>query len=602
MKQRTLHLALGIACVATSACGGPEASSESVAVSADTVVADTILINGEFYTVNEQQPWAEAIAIKDGKILFVGDEAGVERFQGAQTSVVDLNGKFVLPGFQDAHIHPLEGASISTFFGCYVEDMRRGEPDPEKWVKYLKTCNDMDRPIEWVLGGGHDLSDLVGLGRMPKEILDDAFPDKPAAFMEKSSHSFWVNSLALERAGITKDTRNPQGGLILKDPETREPIGILTDSAGDEIAHFALQQTPALQEARYEALLLSQDMMTSVGITSATNARVYWDRGNAEPWLRAEEEGTLKTRSIMAIWAYPHMEDDAQLAAIKDMYRDDRYEGDNPSLLRWSQVKFYSDGVVSNNSAAVLEPYTRFVHPDLAARPLGGNYFTEERLNRYVSELEEIGFDVHIHALGDRGVRESLNAIEYAQSQNPDLAQNRRHQLTHISMANAADIPRFAALGVVPNIQITYGESEDEMAEEELESEDDGWFSIIANTTAEFTPVLALHDSGARVVLSSDWDVAPMSPLVAIEAMIDFAEGVWSEDDAVAFAIKAYTLNAAYAMHHDDVTGSIEVGKYADLVVLDGNLFEVPKDQISDAAVLATYLAGEKVFESGEDN
>ena len=592
-----------IRCLAfTALVGGLAACAPNDNGAIDEVAADSILFNAEFYTVNEAQPWAEAIAIRDGRIVFVGDEAGAREYEGTNTGVFDLSGNFVLPGFQDAHIHPLEGASLDTFFGCRLEELSNEVGDPELWIEYLKTCDDNERAIEWVLGGGHDLSQLVDIGRMPKEILDEALPDVPVALMEKSSHSFWVNSLALERAGISNDTPDPQGGIIVKDPDTGEPNGILTDSAGDEIAHFALQSTPELQEARYESLLISQDLMTSVGITSATNARVYWDRGNAEPWLRAEEEGTLKTRSIMAIWAYPHMEDGAQLATIKSMYRDDRYEGEDPSLLRWSQVKFYSDGVVSNNSGAVLEPYTRFVYPDLAKRPRGGNYFTEERLKRYITELERVGFDVHIHALADRAVQESLNAIEYAQSQNPDLAGKRRHQLTHISLIDEADIPRFAELGAIPNIQITYGDDGGEPEEEESPPEDEavneegGWISIIANTNARFSPVIDIHGTGARVVISSDWDVSPMSPLVAVQTMIEQSAGRWTKDQALEFVLEAHTLNAAYAMQHDDVTGSIEVGKFADLVVLDDNLFEIPTSSIRHTEIVTTYLSGEPVY------
>ena len=583
-----------------SALAACEAGEDASAIQP---VADRILLNADVYTVNEAQPWAEAIAIRNEKIIFVGDTAGARAHQGPDTDVVDLGGRFVLPGFQDAHIHPLEGASLDTFFGCRLEELSRQVDNPESWLDYLRTCDDDERAIDWVLGGGHDLSQLVDIGRMPKEILDEAMPDVPVALMEKSSHSFWVNSIALERAGITKETPDPQGGIIVRDPVTGEPNGILTDSAGDEIAHFALQATPELQEARYRALLISQDMMTSVGITSATNARVYWDRGNAEPWLRAEKEGTLKTRSIMAIWAYPHMEDDAQLATIKTMYRDDHYQGDTPSLLRWSQVKFYSDGVVSNNSGAVLEPYTRFVYPSLAKRPRGGNYFTEERLKRYITELERVGFDVHIHALADRAVQESLNAIAFAQSQNPNLIGLRRHQLTHISLIDEADIPRFAELGAIPNIQITYGddgsetEEEESLPEDEEVNEEDGWISIIANTKARFSPVINIHETGARVVISSDWDVSPMSPLVAVQTMIEQSEGRWRKDEALEFILKAHTLNAAYAMQHDDVTGSIEIGKFADLVVLDDNFFEIPTDRIRHTEIVTTYLSGEPMYQ-----
>ena len=597
--RKQYRLAAIIVLAATLVACSQESTEREQAI----VAADRILVNADFYTVNETQPWVEAIAITDGRIVYAGDDDGARKFEGENTEIIDLDGRFVLPGFQDAHIHPLEGASLETFFGCRLERLSNEVDNPELWIDYLSTCDDNERVIEFVLGGGHDLSQLVDLGRMPKEILDEAMPGVPVALMEKSSHSFWVSSAALEQAGITKDTPDPQGGIIVRDPDTGEPNGILTDSAGDEMAHFALQATPALQQARYESLLASQDMMTSVGITSATNARVYWDRGNHEPWLRAEQEGTLKTRSIMAIWAYPHMEDDSQLQTIKSMYRDGHYE--DGSLLRWSQVKFYSDGVVSNNSGAVIEPYTRFVYPSLAKRPRGGNYFTEERLNRYITELERVGFDVHIHALADRAVQESLNAIEYAQTQNPELVGKRRHQLTHLSLVHASDIPRFGELGVVPNIQITYGDDggeEEEIAEPPPEDEDSGgsWISLIANTQAEFSPLNEIHDAGGRIVISSDWDVSPMSPLVAVQTFVRDWAGDRTKDEALAFVLKAHTLNPAWAMQHDEVTGSLEVGKFADLVVLDDNLFEIPTNRIRHTRVASTWLAGQVVYEAPE--
>jgi len=551
-------------------------------------VADTVYVNGDVFTVDSERPSAEAFAVKDGAFIYVGSDAGIRNFVGPDTQTVDLQGHFVVPGFQDAHIHPLEGASLRSFYGCRLEEVRQYSKNPEDWIDYIRECGERERPLEWVMGGGHMLSDLIALNRAPRAVLDEALPDTPAAMMEKSAHSFWVNSKALELAGIDADTVDPQGGIVIKDAETSEPVGILTDSAGDEISHFALRATPELQEARYQAILMSQDMMTSQGITSATNARVYWERGNLDPWLRAEEEGVLKTRSVMALWAYPHMEDDKQLAVLQSMYRDGKYE--DGSLLRLSQVKIYADGTISNNSATVLKPYTRLVHPQ--HRHFGVEYFTEERMGKYIAELEKVGFDIHVHALGDRAARETLNAIEYASEQNTGEGFAPRHQLTHLAIVHPDDIDRFAELGATANIQINFDDAD--------ENGDNGVFEdvgLVDNTESLETPVLELAESGANVVLSSDWDVSYMSPLVSVQNMIRWYEEDIDRVDATAFAIKAYTLNAAYAMRHDDVTGSIEPGKYADFVILDQSLFEVPVDQMRQVSVLATYLNGERVYQ-----
>lgn len=564
-----------------------------------TKFADLILRNGSIYTVNQAQPWAEAIAIKNGRISYVGDETGLEVFIGKKTEVVDLKGKFVLPGFQDAHVHPLEGVSLSTFLGCDLVALREKSPNPEDWIEDLKKCNDIDFPHDWILGGGHDIRNLLTLERPPREVLDEVFPDKPAALIEKSSHSTWVNSKALEMMGITRDTPDPIGGIIFKDPKTGEPNGILSDNASDQVIHFALKKTPKLQQARYEALLTSQDYLVEHGITSSTNARVYWDRGNHEPWLRAEKEGTLKNRSIMAIWAYPDKADDMQLPIIKSMYTNDKN-----SLLRWSMVKFYSDGLVQNNSAAVHEKYNYFVNPE--AQPYGLNYFDEKRLAKYITELEKTGFDVHIHAIGDRGVTESLNAIEAAQKNNPNLVSQRRHQITHVEVCRPADILRFGQLGVAANIQINFELSGEvgvshlahrHIDYENIKADDpDLYFKILGDIEVVFSPVLEIAEAGGLMVLSSDWDVASINPLVSIKSMVLRNQEKKSKEELIAFAIKAYTLNAAYVMHHDDTTGSLEVGKWADIAVIDKNIFEVSVEEIDKAKVVWTLLGGEEMY------
>lgn len=555
---------------------------------ADTVIADadTVYTNALVYTVNKRQPWAEAVAVSDGKIEFVGSAQNVLEFVGDNTEIIDLKGRFLMPGFQDAHIHPLEGASLESFYGCRLEELQKREPNPENWIPYIRACKQLNRPIKWVLGGGHDLADLIDLKRMPKDILDEALPNTPAAFMEKSSHSMWVNSQALRETGVTKSTPDPQGGIIIKDPETGEPNGIMLDSAGDELAHKALAQTPDLQEARYEALLLSQDMMAAEGITSATNARVYWQRGNLLPWLRAEREGTLKQRNIMAIWAYPHMADGLQIPALKKMYRDDKN-----SRLRLSQVKFYSDGTISNNSAAMLTAYHTLVHPDMKSHGL--NYFTEERLTKYITELERVGFDAHIHALGDRAARESLNAIEAARIANEEFDLQPRHQLTHLALIHPDDIPRFGELNVAANFQFNF-----DIEDYSDQSEDDWWDTMVGETDSLISPAVEIFDTGGKVVLSSDWDVSYMSPLVSIEIFTEtYAEGN-NKDALIAFAIEAYTLNAAYVMRHDDVTGSIEVGKFADFVILEDNPFEVSVPEIRDIPVYWTLVEGQTIYQA----
>lgn len=555
----------------------------------DSPFADLVIVNAKVYTVNEAQPWADAIAIVDERIVYVGKNAQAQAWVGPQTQVHDLGNRMVLPGFQDAHVHPLEGASLETFMGCDLYDVSSEDPNPENWIEHIKPCADDIDLHGWVLGGGHSNLQLLTLDRSPRELLDEAFPDVPAAFMEKSSHSMWVNSKALEAVGIDRDTAHPQGGRIFHDAETGEPNGILSDSAGDELMHVALAKTPRLQEARYDALLSSQELMVKHGITSANNARVYWDRGNLEPWLRAQKEGTLKTRMVLSLWAYPHMDDEAQLAYLKTLYRDER-----GSLLRLSHIKFYSDGVPDLNSAAVLQPYGYLIFPE--ASPMGLNYFTQERMSRYITELERVGFSAVIHAIGDRGVREALNAIEIAQKNNRGLVESRRHYISHVGWVSPRDIPRFAALNVTVDTQINFEPESIEVHADDAQL--DIWDALYANTESDTDALPELIASGARLVLSSDWDVASIDPLYTLYRATDVLAQAMKAKDILPFAIRAYTLDAAYAMNHESDTGSVEIGKFADLIVLDRNIFEHPSSQIKDARVLLTLLGGREVYRS----
>ena len=569
-----------------------------------TASPDTIVVNATVYTVDRARPWVEAFAITDGVISEVGTSHEIKALAGQGTHVIDLDGRFAMPGFHDAHIHPMEGVSLNSFMGCDLIPIIEADPDPETWVEPLKKCNELTFPHDWVLGGGHDNSFLMALDRHPKALLDDAFPDKPAAFMEKSSHSMWVNSLALSRLKIDAESKHPQGGKIFKDPKSREPIGILSDSAGDELMHSALANNPKLQEARFHAVIESQALMSSYGITSAVNARLYWLRGNLIPWQRAADEGLLTVRNIMSLWAYPHLDDDDQIALLQRMYSND-----SDSMLRVNKVKFYSDGVPELNSAAVSQPYGYLVHSD--AELLGGNYFTQERMARYISELYPVGFGALIHAIGDRGAHEALNAIEFAQRANNDLGVNQnRHYVTHVNWVGEDDYRRFSELNVPADTQMNYIEYEEYQGGafnyyDELSSGiEDTWSRLLINNVANTMAMPEIISEGGRLVISSDWDVSEIDPLFSIQNATVELKGTQvggktlAEKDLLKLAIRAYTLNAAYAMNQEMLTGSISVGKFADFIVIDRNLLTVPVETVREARVEQTYVAGELVYEA----
>ena len=532
-----------------------------------------ILRNGTIYTVNEAQPWAEAVAVKDDLIIFVGSNQGVDSMQGALTQVIDLNGRMVLPGLHDSHLHVLEAGS-SVGGTC----MLTPDTPPEQFIPLLRQCAPNQVGTNWVLGFGYTIHTLLESERLPVEILDQAIPDRPAVMLEETSHSVWVNSAALTVAGIDADTPNPPGGVISKDSITGEPDGILFDNAGNIVLDLAFSRTPELDQLNYEGLLYGLDKVAENGITSIVDARVYWTRGYHEVWQRAENEGTLTARTILALWAYPHFDDDQQLQDLKSMYSNEPN-----GLLRISQIKMYSDGIINNTTSALLEPYLQ----DLGVTgDFGLNYFDESRLTRYVTELEQLGFDIHIHTIGDRAVREALNAIEAAINAN-GAAIDRRHRLTHLELIHPDDRPRFAALAVIADFQVA-----GDFTLPENDTLNEPFIGIRAFDTI---PIRSIYDTGARVTLSSDWDVSALSPFVGMANSLLRDDRSLPNLDA---AIRAYTINAAYLMRQEDRTGSIEVGKFADLIVIDQNIFEIPTEQIGETTVLLTLLGGEEVFRS----
>ena len=532
--------------------------------------ADRILENGQIYTVNPEQPWAEAVAFSAGEIVFVGTDAAAQAWVGPHTQRFDLQGRTVIPGFHDSHVHLLEA-----FHRAQGTCLLSAGVNPELWIPELQGCAPQQVGTDWVLGVGHSIYDLVDHieagGRPPVEILDDAAGDQPLVILEETSHSVWANSAALEAAGIDSSTPHPPGGWIMKDA-SGQPNGVLLDGAGEILLDMALAPNPELEAMNDEALALGLQRIARHGITSVVDARAHWRRGYVESYQRAEAKGELTARVVLSLWAYPYLDDTEQIAALTDLYSNDP-----GSYLRASQIKIYSDGEINHRTAALLEPYS--------CCPLAGstglNYFDQSRLSRYIDELGAVGFDFHIHAIGDRGVHESLNAIE--NEQQPGA----RHRLTHLELIQPEDLPRFAALGAIADFQMSFDSVEPGHAFE-LE------FLLGAGRIEERSWRLrSLFEAGATIVLSSDYDVGELSPFAGMKrALTRGDQSLPSLDEAM----RAYTINAAFLMRQEDRVGSIEVGKRADLVILDRNPFQIPVQQLDQVQVEVTLLDGDAVF------
>ncbi|OUS25037.1 hypothetical protein A9Q99_22590 [Gammaproteobacteria bacterium 45_16_T64] len=533
---------------------------------------DVALINGKIYTVDGDQSVAEAVVVRKGIIVYVGNSEGAAEYVSNDTRVIDLKGQLVLPGMQDSHLHPLEAGSGAVT--CVLDS----ELSPVKQQSTLRACGKEDTGLDWVLGWGHSLEQLLAMKANPREFLDKLIPDRPVAIMEETSHSIWVNSKALSLAGITKNTPHPEGGAILKAANSGEPNGILLDTAGDIVFDIAFAPSATLDQINYQGLLSGLAQVAANGITSVVDARLYWKRNYLKAWERAESEGTLSARAVLSLWAYPLAEDKAQLTTLKSMFRDD-----STSLVRINQIKMYSDGILHNSTAAVIAPYQQYFGE---VGEYGLNYFNKERMTHYVTELEKVGFDMHIHTIGDRGVRESLDAIEGAMVTNGTLDWPRRHRLTHIEMVHRDDYQRFMELGVIADFQL---------AGDFTKPENSSWMDEqIGDRHKDMLPIRTLYDSGALVTLSSDWDVSSLSPFVGMQNSLLRGEQSLPNIDA---AIRAYTLNPAILMRQEDRTGTIEVGKLGDLIVVDQDILTIDTHKIAQTKVLLTLLEGETVFQ-----
>jgi len=533
-----------------------------------------LLTNGQFYTVNPNQPWVEAMVIEEGKITYLGGISGAEIYlaqqQVSQVDTTDLGGKMIIPGLHDVHSHPLEAGS--DLITCLLDQ----QSSIQGYINEIDRCAKSNGANDWFLGWGHDLETLLDASENPVDILSELVPNMPAAIMEQTSHSVWVNHKALELLNINAQTPHPTGGAILKNQQGN-PSGILLDAAGELVFDFAMKDSEALKERNYQGLLYSLEQLAKNGITSVVDARVYWKRGYLEAWQRAATEKKLTARTNLSLWAYPNENDEQQISLLKSLYSNEQN-----SLLKVNQIKFYSDGILHNTTAALNEPYSDYF---AEVGPVGLNYFSETRLSNYITELERVGFDMHIHAIGDRGVHESLNAIESALKANTNI-NDRRHRLTHIELVAESDKPRFHQLDVIADFQLAGDFAKPENAHW---NED-----LIGNRAYETLPVRDIFDTGATLTLSSDWDVSSLSPFVGMQNALTRGDQSLPDLESV---IESYTINAAYLMRQDELVGSFEVGKDADLIVLNQNLFDVSINQIAQTQVEKTMLQGHWIYQ-----
>lgn len=530
--------------------------------------ADMVLTNTKIYG----HQTADSIAIANGKILYIGQSAESDKFTNRYTEVIDLEGAYVMPGFVDNHNHVFEAASEAG--GQCEVSMDAGL---EEQIPYLKACRKDATKGEWVMGYGFSIEALLAEDnqRTPLEVIDTVFPDQPVIIMEQTSHSMWVNSVALELAGITKSSPEPQGGKILKDEYTGELNGILFDNAGDIVMEMAWNSLEEQFDQSYEGLMVGLEEARAHGITTIGDGRLYWKRGWYDVWQEAEKRGDLTARVSLRPWIYPTDSMQPQLSFLSEIYSPD-----TSGLLLVDQVKMYSDGILVNGTAKTLAPYLDTYIPD---EPYGINYIPPQAMETWLKALDKIGYGAHIHAIGDGAIRESLNAIETMRGQGGD----KDYTLTHVELVNSKDVPRFAKLDVTADFQV---------GSDYVAYHDHQWAEAFlgAKRTRALMNLKAIFDTGANVSLSSDWNVHDINPLVGIaNSVIMGKTGLPSVKDA----IEAYTINAAASLGIDDVTGSIELGKSADFAVLSHDITQLSPEKIKATDIWMTILKGKIVFD-----
>ncbi len=536
---------------------------------------DAVLLHGKIYTVNARQPWAEALAIRGGKIVAVGTDAEIEKLQGASTFVIDAEGRLLLPGFTDCHIHFLDGS-----FSLGRVNLE-GAKDVAEIQQRLREYDKSHPGTGWILGRGWNYA-MFGAETLPhKKYLDQVFPERPVFLEGFDGHTYWANSKALALAQITKTTANPANGVIVRDAQTGEATGALKESAERLVSKILPKPT---RKEKLAALQAGMKWANENGLTRVHSAGGDFAELPLLEELRRDNE--LTVRFYVAYFLDPPLlrpGDLAKIDAARVRYRDDWIDA--------SAVKIMLDGVVESHTAAMFEPYA----DDASTK--GKLFWNPARYRAAATGLDHRGLQLFTHAIGDYAIRTALDAYENAAKANHTA--DRRPRIEHIETAAAADIPRFGALGVIASMQPLHAYPDEDTLN--VWAHNNGpdrasrgwvWQSILKG--------------GGRLAFGSDWPVVTLNPwrglqnAVTRQTLDGKPEGGWLPEQRVSLeqAIEAYTLGAAFAGRRETTEGSLEPGKVADFIILSQNLFEIDPHKIADTKVLLTIVGGRVAYQA----
>ena len=536
--------------------------------------ADLVITGADVATMDAARRWADAVAIRGDRIVAVGTESELKDRFPATKEVLHLPGRMLLPAFQDSHLH-------APFAGRYRLHVSLHDlPGVDAYRDAVDTYARANPAEPWVFGGGWLMAHFPG-GTPTKELLDDIVPDRPVFLLNRDVHGAWVNSKALELAHITRETPDPWDGRIERDPASGEPTGTLHEGAAYSLADTYLPPPP--QEEWERAILLAQEHLHALGITGWQDAWVT--PATEEAYRSLAERGELTARVVGALWWDRHrgLEQVEELVARRDR--------GSVGTFHPTTVKIMCDGVLENFTGAMLRPYC-----DAAGHETdqaGMTYVARDQLIEAVVALDARGFQVHMHAIGDRAVRNGLDAVEAARRANG--SRDARHHIAHLQVIHPEDVLRFRELGVIANCQPYWAQHDPQM--------DELTIPFLGPDRAPLQyPFAALQASGATLAFGSDWSVSTANPLEEMEVAIRRTDP--SARDAEAFlpdqrlslplALAAFTKGSSH-VNHDDDAGSVEEGNRADLVVLDRNLFDFADATVADARVEHTIAAGRVV-------
>jgi predicted amidohydrolase YtcJ len=534
--------------------------------------ADVVILHGRIYTVNANEPWIQAVAIREEKIVAAGSNQAIAKYQGPATIVIDAKERLVLPGFVDAHVHMMAGAA--QLEQITLNDART----VDEFQRIIKDYAVAHPEKPWLQGMGWVYSVFGKSGLPDKKLVDEVVPDRPVYLLAYDGHTSLANSKALQLAGITRKTPDPPSGIIVRNPATGEPTGVLKEAAGTLVAKIV---PPVTHEQERDRMTKAIHYASSLGLTRLLS--VGGDAERVELFNEIRQKGDLTTRLTMARFLDPPVAPEIikLLEENRKMYSDD--------WIDLNAVKYLLDGVIEARTAAMLEPYEN------TPANSGQLYFDPDKYKESVTQLDRLGFPISTHAIGDRAIRLALDAYEAAHRTNNNT--DARDRIEHIEDPAAEDIPRFGKLGVIAGMQPLHATPDTNTLTV--------WSGNIGLQRAlQAFPWNSIRSGGAQLCFGSDWPVVMLNPLPGLQILLtrETADGRpaggWHPNERLTLeqAIQGYTMGGAIAARREKTEGSIEVGKLADVIVLSQDLFKMAPNQIGKTKVLMTMVGGKVVY------